>query len=137
MRSHVWQVKVSREDIERHVMRIGAREADTIESVDATDLVEEISKWGLDVFVCPGEFFCIPEFLLRLFAIAVHILSEECHFSGSVFHYFSDLSYDLVWITRDLTTTSIGNDTERAIVVTPRLDDHIGTGGILLELADC
>ena len=46
MRSHMRQVEVSREDIERHIMRIGAREADTIESVDGTDLVEEITKWG-------------------------------------------------------------------------------------------
>jgi hypothetical protein len=48
------QVEVSREDIERHIMRIRAREADTIESVDATDLVEEIPKWGLENLLCKG-----------------------------------------------------------------------------------
>jgi hypothetical protein len=37
MWSHMRQVEVRREDIERHIMRIGAREADTIESVDFTD----------------------------------------------------------------------------------------------------
>ena len=60
MRSHMRQVEVRREDIERHIMRIGAREADTIESVDFADFVEEISERSLYIFVCPGEFFCIP-----------------------------------------------------------------------------
>jgi hypothetical protein len=49
-------------------------------------------------------------------------------------HYFSDLGYDLVWITGDLTTTSMWHDTKSTEVVTPRLDDDIGTGGIFLEL---
>ena len=44
--TQVREIEVGIEDILRHIMRIGAREADTIESIDATDLVEEISKWG-------------------------------------------------------------------------------------------
>ena len=85
-------------------------------------------------FLNPPQFFAIPELRTRLFAIAIHILSEEGHFLRTMTHDFLYLSDDLILRTTDLTTTSMRHDAEGTVVITSRLDDHIRTCGILLEL---
>ena len=94
---------------------------------------QEAGEWFLSN---PLQFFAIPEFGSCLLPIAIHVLPEKGDFLRSLYDDFTDLSHDLILRTTHLTSTCMRDDTERTIVITPRLDDHIGTRRILLELLD-
>ena len=98
------------------------------------DCFEKFAKWRLHVFTRPGELLAIPELRTRLFAIAIYILSEECHFFCTILYDVSDFSDYLSLWTTHLSSSRMRYDTKSTEVITPSLDDDIRAGRIFLEL---
>ena len=139
IRRHCRNFEVRVQNVARHIVGIRARESESVETFDRSNHFEQFAKRGLafrsplavDV---PPKGIGIPEFPLRFFSIAVHVLSEQYGFLRSKSYRFSDFVHDFLQRTGSLTPPRMRYDAKGTKIVATRLYDDVCACGIFPDL---